>query len=325
MKLFKLFVVFFLSVLVLGACKNKDKLAVDTSKIDVKIEVSRFDKLFYSATPQTLAEIKAQFPYLFPNQEPDSVWLNKIKNKDNRFLYAEVQKTFPDFKEQTVDLTSLFKHIKHYYPKFNEPKVLTLISEVDYLNKVIYADSLLLISLDMYLGSKHDVYEGFPQYLSAPFDKKYLMAEVAKAIAQKNLPPQNTQTFISSCIQQGKLLYLSKAFLPSLADSTLLGYDPQKLQWAHANEEFIWKYFVENQLLFSTDKNLMARFINQAPFSKFYLENDRDTPSEIGTYIGFQIVKSFVKNNAISLNNMLLMPNETLFKKSKYKPRNDDK
>jgi len=115
------------------------------------------------------------------------------------------------------------------------------------------------------------------------------------------------------------------AFLPSLADSTLLGYDPQKLQWAHANEEFIWKYFVENQLLFSTDKNLMARFINQAPFSKFYLENDRDTPSEIGTYIGFQIVKSFVKNNAISLNNMLLMPNETLFKKSKYKPRNDDK
>lgn len=325
MKLFKNVLISILLMFVLTSCQNKDTLAVDVANISVKFNVSRFDQLFYNATPQTLTEVKLQFPYFFPSQEQDSVWLNKIKNQDNRFLYTEVQKTFPDFKEQTNQLTNLFKHIKYYYPKFNAPKVVTLISEVDYLNKVIYADSLLLVSLDMYLGSQHEVYGGFPQYLSATFDKKYLLADVSKAIAHKNLLKQDTQSFISSCIQQGKLLYQSKAFLPTLADSTLMGYHANQILWAQANEEFVWKYFVENQLIYSTDKNLMMRFINQAPFSKFYLENDRDTPSEIGTYIGYQIVKSFIKNNDMSLNNMLLMPNENLFKKSKYKPRNDAK
>lgn len=325
MKLFKSILISILATLVLSGCQTKDKLAVDVANIDVKFDVSRFDQIFYNATPQTLAEVKSQFPYFFPSQEQDSVWLNKIKNQDNRYLYTEVQNTFPNFKGQTNQLTNLFKHIKYYYPKFKAPKVVTLISEVDYLNKVIYADSLLLVSLDMYLGSQHEVYNGFPQYLSATFDKKYLLVDVSKAIAHKNLPKQDTQSFISSCIQQGKLLYQSKAFLPTLADSTLLGYNTHKLQWVLANEEFIWKYFIENRLLFSTDKNLMTRFIDQAPFSKFYLENDRDTPSEIGTYIGYQIVKSFMKNNEVSLNKMLLTPNETIFKKSKYKPRNNAK
>lgn len=325
MKLFKSILISILATLVLISCQTKDKLAVDVANIDVKFDISRFDQIFYNATPQTFAEVKSAFPYLFPSQEPDSVWLNKIKNQDNRFLYTEVQKTFPDFKPETDGLTELFKHVKYYYPKFNAPKVVTLISEVDYLNKVIYADSLLLVSLDMYLGSQHEVYAGFPQYLSATFDKKYLLADVSKAIAHKNILKQDTQSFINSCIQQGKLLYQSKAFLPTLADSTLMGYNSNQINWAQANEEFIWKYFVENQLIYSTDKNLMIRFIDQAPFSKFYLENDRDTPSEIGTYIGYQIVKSFIKNNEVSLNNMLLTPNETIFKKSKYKPRNDAK
>jgi hypothetical protein len=43
-----------------------------------------------------------------------------------------------------------FKHITYYYPKTKVPKWL-LISEMDW-KQVIYADSLVIVSLEMYLG-----------------------------------------------------------------------------------------------------------------------------------------------------------------------------
>jgi len=113
-----------------------------------------------------------------------------------------------------------------------------------------------------------------------------------------------------------KLLYL--LFL----DSLLLNYNPFKFQWAQTNTEFIWRYFIENKMLFKTDRNLYKRFLIEAPFSKFYLEIDNKTPGNIGGYIGYKIVSSYMKNTGASFTDMLQTPNEKLFKNSKFKPKN---
>ena len=55
--------------------------------------------------------------------------------------------------------------------------------------------------------------------------------------------------------------------------------------------------FVRNELLFKTDNNLIDRFISPAPFSKFYLEIDNESPGKIGQWIGWQILRSFRKKN----------------------------
>ena len=55
----------------------------------------------------------------------------------------------------------------------------------------------------------------------------------------------------------------------------------------------IWNYFVSKELLYSTDSELIKRFISPAPFSKFYLNIDVDSPGQIGQWIGLQIVKAF--------------------------------
>jgi hypothetical protein len=38
----------------------------------------------------------------------------------------------------------------------------------------------------------------------------------------------------------------------------------------------MWRYFIEKELLYSVDQKLIPRFINMAPFSKFYLEIDNE-------------------------------------------------
>jgi len=322
MKSLKLIVISILLMVIITSCNKKNKLAINTKNIVVNLTVKRFDQMFFKVTPKTLPKIKLEFPYLFPTQDKDSVWLDKLNNPNFKYLYKETQKVFPDFKEQVKQLTNLFKHVKYYYPKFKAPKVITLISELDLSNQVIYADSLLLISLDTYLGRNNEVYAGYPKYLSRTYDKRFLLTDVARAISLKSVPKQDSRAFISSCIQQGKLLYQSKAFIPILPDSTLLNYTKNQLYWAKTNQEFVWKYFVSKKIVFSNDKNLLNRFIYQAPFSKFYLDIDVNTPGSIGSYIGYEIVSTFMKNNDVSLRKMLKTPNEILFKKSKYKPRN---
>ena len=53
--------------------------------------------------------------------------------------------------------------------------------------------------------------------------------------------------------------------LVSMAGSFERATDDQKMT-ATMNEEQIWRYFIENDLLYSTDTQLNKRFIENAPF-----------------------------------------------------------
>ena len=109
--------------------------------------------------------------------------------------------------------------------------------------------------------------------------------------------------------------------IPFKSDAEKMGYSPEQLKWAEDNEASIWTYFVEKELLYSTDTKLNNRFINPAPFSKFYLELDNESPGRIGAYMGWQIVRAFAENSGEGLEGIMRKSPVELFKESKYKPR----
>lgn len=317
---FKIVAIFL--ILIFLSCSKKEKAEViSTETIPVTTVIERFDQQFYTTPPEKLADLKKHFPYLFPESNPDSVWVNKMKNKDEQELFAETQKLYTDFNSEKEQLTSLFKHIKYYYPKFKEPKVITILTNVDYNNKVVLADSLLFISLDVFLGKDSQIYQDFPEYIKQNYTKEHMMVSVAEQFSEVFLPPNNDKTFIARIIQEGKKLQMVQAFLPKVSAQEIIGYAPEHMTWATENEEDIWKYFVENTLFYSTDAQLTSRFIEDAPFSKFYLEFDKNSPGKIGSWFGWQMVKSYLKNNEVTLQQMLVMDNQEIFKKSKYKPK----
>ena len=57
-----------------------------------------------------------------------------------------------------------------------------MLSNIDYENRVVYADSLLLISLDVYLGKQHPFYADYPMYIKENNTKEHLIVDVANAI-----------------------------------------------------------------------------------------------------------------------------------------------
>ena len=303
------------------SCKIDTKTVVDVSNIPVSFSLSRFDVDFYTSSKNDLPKLKNKYPLLFPNQVEDSVWIHKITNKDEQELFAETQKIFNDFSSEEKELKKLFQYIKYYNPKFVSPNVITMLTNIDYNNRVIYADSLLLISLDAYLGKEHEFYNSYPNYIKQNNHKKHLIVDVANSIIKKQVLSTSDRTFLAKMINQGKKMYLLDAYLPSVSDQEKIGYSLEKMNWALVNQEQIWKFFIENDLLYSTDTKLNKRFLDVAPFSKFYLADDNKSPGQIGVWIGCQIVRSYMQNNDVSLPELLQTDAETIFKKSNYKPR----
>jgi gliding motility-associated lipoprotein GldB len=302
------------------SCKTEKANEVDVSAVDITLSVNRFEKKFYEADETTLPIIKNEFPYLFPEQN-DSIWLNKIKDKEERELYQKSQEVFGDFENEKTQIIDLFKHVKFYHPNFETPKIITLITNLDYQNKIVYADSLLFVALDMYLGKDSEVYQDFPVYLSQNFEKSQLIVDMASAISDRYFTAGKGRQFLDLVVGAGKRMYMIDSYLPAVSDAKKIGYSDAEYEWATANEAQIWKYFIENKVLYSTDSKLVDRFMAEAPFSKFYIDIDKESPGRIGVWLGWQIVRSYMNNNEVTLQQLLQTNAEEIFNKSKYKPK----
>lgn len=317
----RIYVSFFLCVLLLISCKKESKNSIDVSQINVSFSVERFEVDFYNTTEHTLEDTKKKYPQLFPAATPDSVWLNKIANKDEQELYSETLKIFGDIEPLIGQLTSLFKHIRYYNQDFIVPDVTTIISNIDYDYRVIYSQTDLIISLDCYLGEEHPFYNDYPKYIRQRNTGDHIAVDVANKIMEKQVVSlRNDRSFLGKMIELGKRMYLLDAYLPDVSDRIKIGYSQEKYTWATENEEQVWKYFLSKDLLYSTDTKLNKRFLDDAPFSKFYLSQDNLSPGRIGEFVGWQIVRSFMKNNDVTLQQLMQTKPQDLFKRSKYKP-----
>ncbi|MGB5316980.1 MAG: gliding motility lipoprotein GldB [Robiginitalea sp.] len=291
-------------------------------EIPVSLETTRFDLLFDASGPEDLPTLKRTYPYLFPEQFPDSIWIATMADTLQQQLRKEVKASFPDFRPYETELELFFKHVAYYFPQAPLPgKVFTITSNVDYKNKVILTDTLLLIGLDNYLGPDHKFYEGLPNFVAKELDPAFMISDVAGDFCEKMVPLATDRSFIAQMVYYGKGLYLKDQLMPLAEDSVKIKYSAAELQWARDNENQVWRYFIERELLYSTDKKLGPRFLQPAPFSKFGLVLDNDSPGRIGQYIGWQIVRSFMEQNEMELRELLAIPEEELFKESNYKPR----
>jgi hypothetical protein len=181
----------------------------------------------------------------------------------------------------------------------------------------------LVIALELYLGKDAKFYT-FPEYLRQNFEERQMMPDIVTSYAMLKIPPPTDKALVGEMIYYGKELYLKDLVLPNHTDAEKIGYLPEKLTWCQENESYMWRYFIEEDLLFSSDSKLSNRFINLAPFSKFFLEVDNESPGRVGQWVGWQIVRSFMENNEVSLQDMLKMDAKELFEKSKYKPKKNE-
>lgn len=313
----------FLIVLLLffNACKEDDQLESEISKMDVEVKIERFDLAFAHANPADLPKLKEAYPFLFSERINDSIWIDRINDSLQKELSDEVEKTFANFDDVRDNIESLFQHLKYYDKTFKVPRLITVTSDVDYRNKTIVTDTIVLISLDTYLGADHHFYEGIQRFLTQNMKRSQIVSDLAANYSEKYIYQDQPKTLLDDMIYFGKQLYFKDKMIPFVSDAIKIGYSDVQLEWVKENESEIWRYFIERELLFSTDNSLAERFIADAPFSKFYLELDSESPGKIGQYMGWHIVRSYMKNNDVDFMDMMQKNADEIFNKSKFKPR----
>ena len=297
-------------------CSNR-KTSKDATQ---SYELIRFESIFFDAHPDSLAEVERRFPYFFPKNYPFSVWINRRTDSLQLELYEQTK---------SISNSDIHNHLRPFIeglPRVFEnasvpKKVITVTSDVDYNNKVIINDSIALIAIDNFLGVNHHMYDGIALYLRQQMELKHLSKELAESFANSRIASPENRTFLAQLIYFRKIQFLKQSILSDYSEDKILGYSPDQFAWAIKNEKEIWNFFVSKELLFSTDPELIKRFISPAPFSKFYLNIDVDSPGQIGQWLGLQIVKAYQKKERKSIAQLLNTSYLELFEKSKYKPR----
>lgn len=307
---------------------KKSSLYINVADVDISnVTIKHFDEaLFTSDTTnftEVLAGLKQNYEPFFQSNTASKFWYDQRTDPSQKALFADWRSQVPDYGLLDEALKNAFRHFFYYYPSKSPVEVYTYISKLDYEYPIIKADGYTFIATDLYLGKNHKAYNQFAEYMRYYRDHHFIVYDVmeqfAYTVAAKN---KEDNTLLNDMLWWGKVMYFEKAMQPEVADSIIFKYSSQKLKFSQKNEANIWSYFVDNKLIFDTTLDAKRRFIDPAPFSKFGMPSDTETPGMLGRFIGYNIVYSYMTNNpSISLNNLMADTDyRTIFKNSKYKP-----
>lgn len=309
------------------SCGGKDtyRWEIDNEPEIESFEIVDVSKAYFDSSISN-ANLKSDFPDFFEGSE-DSLLNTRRSDTVSNQLHNEVITKYPELEIFRDSLNDIFKRLTYFYPNFKVPTVYTFTGEMPYEYPVAYfPDSRdIVIGPDWFLGKENPSYDvlGIQEYFRSQMNPTNFKPKVVESIARQMVPYDiRKRNFIEKMIYEGKLLIIQDALLPETSDAEKIGYTDEKLAWAFENEAQIYLYFTEEQIFFSDDRRLNERFLEPAPFSKFYSENDTHSPGRIGAWMGWQICRAYLnKNKDISLQEFIMDQDLLkIFKESGYKP-----
>lgn len=324
-----------LLVLILASCGGEKK--PDVSKIEVNISIIRFEQELEnikkdSASWKSLQMLNNKYPFFTELYFTTLTQIGTLKDSssqayikaflfdpDIQELHKEVNNKFSDLEWFKKEVTQAFKYYKYYLPERLIPSVLTY--NFGFNNIVVALDSTICIALDQYLGKTSKYYAHLPEYIKYRKEKEYMVGDLMRGwISAEFDNGQPRMDMLDEMIFQGKIMYLTDKILPDVQDSILMGYTSDQMKFCNNNEYMIWSFFLEKKLLYTKDFKSINKYCGEAPFSAGMPD---ESPGRTGIWIGWQIVKAFMKNNKnITIEQLMTNTNyKQILNSSRYKPK----
>lgn len=324
----------------LFSCNNNNKIP-DVSAIKINLGTERFERNLFDTSavslPMYIRHLQTDNP-AFTN-----TFLTKILNVDPlwpadtaatyvngfikayRILYNDIEKKFADFSTYENEIKFALQLVKYYFPDYKTPeKIVTYIGPPDGFGDILAPEGIL-VGLHHHLGKDYALYKTemvqqfYPEYISRQFEPDFITINAIKNIAADIYPEKDDdQPLVNQMIEKGKRLFLLQKLLPKTAAYKLIGYTEDQFKDCNAHEAVIWDMFIKNNLLQSIDKNMMRNYVDEGPTTQ---ELGAGSPGNIGSFAGWQIVNKYMqKNTAITLQQLINIDAETIFREAKYKP-----
>jgi hypothetical protein len=297
-----------------------------------KIKEIRFDSAFFAMDSMNFESDLTKLVQQYPQFSED--YFNRIlmlsPKKESKKILAFYKAYLPIYqattkvqasKKASPEIEAAFNRFHFYFPTYTLPKQLFyFIGPLETYGNVVTKDGLA-IGLQLYMGAESSWYYSeqintiYPTYISRQFAPEFIVVNAIQNILNDYDPLAiNGKQLIEQMIEIGKRQFIVSQCLPTASDTLLLGYTGDQLKALEDNKADIWTFLSSQNRLFSVDRNLTAAILSEAPYNDYFGEN---IPGNVGKYIGYRIVQSWMNQQAAKsksdLNQLLKTPAKTIF------------
>ncbi len=299
-------------------------------------QVKRFEKDLFALelnSPEKINSLKENYPDFFPVFCSDIIAIGPansptihetlaqfVNDPVIRSIYEMTDSVYPDLDSYSHKIHA---GLKKFNKMLDVSDTVQLISYISGFNQsFVSIPGVLGISLDNFLGAETEYYKhlAIPKYLRQTMDPNHLSINAVRAwILSEVTEPPETKTLLDHMIYEGKILYLLKESMTKEKECDIFNYSQDQLEWCLQYESIMWEYIIEKELLYSPDRILISRITKEAPFVR---EFGQESPGRAGSWLGYRIVKSYMKKTGQSASELIsVKDSKEILAESRYRPR----
>lgn len=307
------------------SCSN-DPLDIDASDVQVDLEFINMDSVFVHSDPDQLLaahrafqqEIGEIYEYelgycLRIGSADDSTVLNSISLFVQDPFIKRVEKRIVEkfnnlspFKTKIIDG---FKHLKYHLPSKKLPESIVFMNSV-FVSSAFSTEKQIGIGIERYLGSDTDVIKELPpsvffEWVKEGMDPKFLVRDAISSWVMTHYVPEVDGNLAENIIRWGKILYLTEAALPDESEAIIPRYSEEDYKWALDNEYSLWKYLVDQKMLFRIDERNKNNMLGDGPFTPGLPEKG---PDRLGQFLGWRMVRKYMEIKDITVEELIKTP-----------------
>ncbi len=318
------------------SCNNKSRFAIDTNKNRVEVKIGRFDKDLLSIdtlhVKAGVDSLYARYPDFLPvfvanvldTMPSDTAAVCNLIDKflrDTAFtsVNKKALETFNDISGIEKKVSDAYTYIHYYFPEVQLPKLYFFVSGFN--RAVLLNEDFIALGTDLYLGADFPKYQDISyEYLIYGMRPECVPTDMVSAtLFRMFVMDSEKDRLLENMLFRGKIMYLQSFFMPDERPELLMGYKPEQWKWCTDNEKAIWGAIIDQKDLFSTDVQLINKYMNDAPFTS---PISQDSPGRLGTWVGWQIIKSYMNVNKSITLKQLMDENDyqKILENSEYRP-----
>ncbi len=312
-----------LTAVCLWSCESS-RWDVDTSKIDYDGEILRLDQALFDEpsqlSAQKLRDLESVYgPFLdvylmdimqigsHTNPMTPPLLGQFVGDRVWQELQADIESVHPNLELEQGQLAHGFKRYAAFFNTDTLPEIITYNSG---FNIGVYPSSAYLgIGLEWYSGSDLDVIDRlppdmFPQYKRDAMQPKYLVPNALKGwVLVKHQEQLKGETVLSRLVFEGKIHYITHVLLEETPLEDVFNFSYEQLMWCEESAYGMWKYLLENDLVYSNDLMLINKLVGAGPFTPGM---PPESPGGAGRWIGYDMVSQFMESNdQVSLKDLM--------------------
>ena len=291
-------------ILILQSCQSTDDSHVSIERFD--IDAANFgnlpteSKAEYESKYAEVINIYVEKMYADSTISTDSKLTNFANSEAIYFFRKDFAKTYPNL-DKEEEILGYQKYMFEKELGLTYPKIYAAI--IPYNQSILLNDSILIVGLNHFLGADYAPYESFTEYTRIIKTRDKITYSILEGILKSHFPYEaKAGTLLEAMMYEGIIAEVASQLQEDFSESLYFSIKQESLDWCKENENKLWNQLLIDDCLYSTSQELIASFINPAPFTPAFTNQ---SPGKAAYWLGQRIVEKYISKTDIPATALL--------------------